>query len=60
GRQRPYWMPPVRPGEQGDVIPFRRPPPPVPFIPPEILPLIIPFPGVIECGMVGQCEDVES
>jgi hypothetical protein len=59
GRPRPRWMP--LPGGD-DVIDLnsRRPPPPLPFIPPEILPLIIPFPDAIQCGMIGQCEDVES
>jgi RHS repeat-associated protein len=54
GRSRPPWLPPARPWDPHDVIRF--PAPPAPFIPPEIFPLIIPYPReLIYCAVLGQC-----
>jgi RHS repeat-associated protein len=59
GRPRPPWLPPARPWDPHDVIPF--PTPPAPFIPPEILPFIIPYPpDVINCAVLGQCGDKKA
>ena len=58
------WMPYVnspKTGADRPVTPIRPPvPPPTPFVPPEILPFIVPVPGILNCGAAGQCGDQQN